>query len=125
MKKKIFVCLIIGMVVSLSSAWALGCSNAFFISKSTKEMFDAIDARSIVRSIIGQSVEVYPVQKLSEEEFSLIENALERYDLQSDEVYYVSVATSYRVIALIVRIDSVSRDGRYFYSWKGAVGSQL
>ena len=66
------------------------------------------------------------VQKLTKQETMLLEKSLAEYSLKANEIYSVRILTmdmyNYRMegTLLVVRINSVSKNGTYNYSWWGA-----
>lgn len=147
MKKKIFACLIVGLVVSLSSTWARSSSGkryskdgyfgnalAVYYGEWSETEFNSFNASAesmkMLKNLLLAAAAVndptyrpyqqaISVEKLTKEELFLIESSLEEYFFRSGEVYAVCLESD-RFINVFVRINSVDSDGSYNYSWKGA-----
>ena len=56
------------------------------------------------------------IPKLTKKETQLLNYALEEYELEAEEIYTISIVAD-RIIMIVVRIDSISKDDTYNYTW--------
>lgn len=128
MKKKILFLFIILFAVTSVFAYedmSGDMSGAIYNGKSYEMDFDRSITQlqlAFAREVILSGYTIYEIKKLSNRETQLLKLALEEYNLQKDDVYTVQIgiasATPMRILKVVVRIDSVTNNGRsYEYSW--------
>lgn len=122
MKKKLIVLILLCLVMNFCFPYQ-DMSGAIYSGKA-----NSMDLDSEIRSFRerwrifneSQGIDVYMIEKLTNKEIQLLHDALEEYDLKPNDVYTVQIGvgstTPQSVLKLIVRINSVDKNG-YKYSW--------
>jgi|GEM_PF-7034989 len=129
MKKKILFLFIILFAVTSVFAYNMSgkgdCSQASYQGRSYEMYLDYEITRlrnAMIEHAKKKGDDIYGIKELSKKETQLLELALEEHNLHKDDVYLVTIGIVSEtvpgyVLMLLVRIDSVTNNGRYGYSW--------
>ena len=131
-KKLVFIFIFIFLVLNFCSAYEdwRGEAHAYYVGISPSVNIDS-EIKKYKEATITLRERYYPnakydekVLKLTKQERSLLEAALNEYDLVENEVYQLAISIApygywEKAMTFIIKINSVSKDGSYNYTWWG------